>query len=67
MFNYGHWHAGWWGKVRDDSVTFENMAKGTVILPMIYKNDEFVPAGYPMLNAYNHQIIWLPTSKICTE
>lgn len=63
MFNYGRWHAGWWGKVRDNSVTFENMAKGTVILPMIYKNDEFVPAGYPMLNAYNHQIHLAPDFK----
>lgn len=60
MFNHGCWRAGWWGKAHNDSVTFENMAKGTVILPMIYKNKEFIPAGYPMLNAYNHQILLAP-------
>ncbi len=60
MFNHGCWHAGWWGKVQKDSVTFKNMAKGVVILPMVYKDESFIPAGYPVLNAYNHQIHLAP-------
>lgn len=60
LFNHGIWRAGWWGEALHDSVTFENMARGTVILPMIYENSEFIPAGYPMLNAYHHQILLAP-------
>ena len=67
MFNYGCWRAGWWGKMQNDSVTFRNMAKGVVILPMLYQNEELIPAGYPMLNAYNHQIHLVPDRQHCRQ
>lgn len=56
MFNHGTWKAGWWGEAHGDSVSFHNMTQGTVILPMTYENGTFTPVGYPVLNAYRHQI-----------
>lgn len=43
------------------------MAKGVVILPMLYQNEELIPAGYPMLNAYNHQIHLVPDRQHCRQ
>lgn len=48
MFSLAKWNAIWWGKRTQDSATFDNMPKGTVILPMYYKDYRLIP-GYPNL------------------
>lgn len=60
MYSMGRWNAEWWGKRDTNSVTFCNMPRGVVILPMIYKNGALVPIGYPVVNGYNHQLHLVP-------
>lgn len=60
VFNWGRWRPAWWGEVRGDSVTFSNMPKGIVILPVYYKHGRVVQAGYPQVHAYNHELQLTP-------
>ena len=60
MFSMGRWNAEWWGERMENSVTFHNMPRGVVILPMIYKEHQLIPIGYPIVNGYNHQLYLVP-------
>lgn len=60
IFNWGKWRPAWWGEVRGDSVTFSNMPKGIVILPVYCKHGRVVQAGYPQVHAYNHELQLTP-------
>jgi len=57
VFNGMGWRPTWWGYVKGDSVTFTNMCKGAVFLPMYYINGKLIPAGYPLASGYNHQLV----------
>lgn len=60
IFNLGAWNAVWWGRCINDSVTFTNMPCGLVILPLRFQNGELSPAGYPIINGYNHLLHLIP-------
>lgn len=60
VFNNGKWNTVWWGEIKNDSVTFSNMPKGVVILPVYYKRGRTVSAGYPIVNGYNHELHLVP-------
>ncbi|MDP4272564.1 MAG: transglutaminase domain-containing protein, partial [Bacteroidota bacterium] len=60
VLNYQMWQPTWWGRVAKDSVTFTNMPKGVVYLPVYYINSRIVPAGYPVAQGYNHQQVLSP-------
>jgi hypothetical protein len=60
VFNGMKWRPVWWGKVRDGAVTFGNMCKGAVFLPMYYSNGHLKPAGYPIAIGYHHQLVLMP-------
>ena len=60
IFSRSEWNAEWWGRQHCDSVTFSNMPKGIVILPMTYNKGKFKVAGYPVVNGFNHQLFLIP-------
>lgn len=60
IYNWGRWRPVWWGETQSDSVIFSKMPQGVVILPVYYKNGDTVPAGHPVLNAYNHVLHLAP-------
>ena len=60
IFSRSEWNAEWWGRQHCDSVTFSNMPKGIVILPMTYNKGKFKVAGYPIVNGFNHQLLLIP-------
>lgn len=60
IFSLREWNAEWWGKQNHDSVTFTNMPRGIVILPMTYNKGKFKVEGYPIVNGYNHQLLLVP-------
>lgn len=57
VFNGMVWRPTWWGNIQGGSVTFNNMCKGAVFLPMYYINGRLVPAGYPLASGYKHQLV----------
>jgi hypothetical protein len=56
----GKWQPVWWGKTKDNLVTFSNMPKGIAYLPAYYKDQELVPAGYVKVMGYNNEAILIP-------
>jgi hypothetical protein len=54
VFNGLKWRAAWWGRPQNGTVTFDNMCKGAVFLPMLYANGHLDPAGYPIAVGYHH-------------
>ncbi len=60
VFNGMKWRATWWGKIKDEQVTFDNLCKGAVFLPAYYSNNKITPAAYPIALGYNHQITLKP-------
>lgn len=47
------WQPTWWGKVKNETVTFENMGKGAVYLPMYYYNGKMLSAGNAIVSDYD--------------
>jgi len=60
VFNGLAWRVIWWGKVINNNVLFTKMSKGVVYLPMRYKKNFLIPAGFPVAVGYNHQLILTP-------
>lgn len=60
VFNGMKWRATWWGKIKDEQVTFDNLCKGAVFLPAYYSNNKITPAAYPIALGHNHQITLKP-------
>jgi len=60
VFNYLSWKPTWWGKVKKDSVRFNNMCRGVVYMPMWYVNHQLQPAGYPIAVGIQHQLVLKP-------
>lgn len=63
VFNYSKWRPVWWGEAIGDSATFTDMAKGCVFLPVLYQNGKTIPAGYPIANGQQKQVILKPDVK----
>ena len=62
VYNEGNWQPTWWGKIVDDSVTFKDMAKGVVYLPVYYHNGTILPAGDPVIMGYHEQLVLKPNT-----
>ena len=60
VYNGGSWTPTWWGKVKSDSVSFTAMGKGAVYLPTYYVNNSLAPAGYPVIEGFNHEMTLRP-------
>lgn len=60
VYNWGEWQPAWWGEVKSNKVTFCNMPKGVVILPVYYDRKGAAVAGHPMINGYNHLLQLAP-------
>jgi hypothetical protein len=56
VFNLSRWRPIWWGKVKQSRVSFSNMPKGVVYLPVFYENKKIIPAGYPVAVGYQHEM-----------
>lgn len=54
------WQPTWWGKIDNESVTFNNLCKGAVFLPAYYINNEIVPAAYPIASGYHNKLTLKP-------
>lgn len=60
VFSGGKWQPTWWGKVQDNGVTFTDMCKGVVYLPVYYKNNRLIFAGDPVLEGTNKEVVLKP-------
>ena len=60
IFNGLQWRAAWWGKVKNNVVSFTNMSKGVVYLPAYYENGKLKAAGYPVAEGYAHELVLKP-------
>lgn len=60
VFNFGTWRPIWWGRIRNNSVGFNNMSKGAVFLPSVYKNGKHVAIGYPVVLGNEGQTVLQP-------
>lgn len=60
VFNKLSWKPVWWGLPRGNAVTFNNMGKGVVYLPMDYIQGKLQPAGYPVVAGYHHTMTLRP-------
>jgi hypothetical protein len=60
IFNGGDWRPTWWGKIKNDSVSFSSMCKGAVFLPIYYINGNIEAAGYPIVVGYNNELVLEP-------
>ncbi len=49
VLNYGSWCPVQWGKVCNERVTFSDMGKGILYLPMYCKNGIMIPCGLPFV------------------
>lgn len=62
VFNELGWKPTWWGSVNQNLVTYKNMPKGAVYLPAYYIDGKITPAGYPVLQGYNHKTVLEPNT-----
>ncbi|MBC8054225.1 MAG: transglutaminase domain-containing protein [Sphingobacteriaceae bacterium] len=62
----GEWQPVWWGNTKDSIVAFSKMPKGIAYLPVYYKDEEIIPAGYPKVMGYNNEVVLKP-DKIKTR
>ena len=62
VYNDASWRPTWWGKVKNRKVRFDKMPKGAVYLPMYYYEGDLIPAGYPIANGFDRQILLRPDS-----
>jgi hypothetical protein len=60
VFNGLGWRPTWWGRINNNNVTFKNMAKGAVFLPVYYISGKIKPAGYPVAEGYHHEQVLAP-------
>lgn len=60
VFNGLKWKPTWWGKVTNDRAIFTSMSKGAVYLPIYYTNGKVTPAGYPIVEGYQHELVLEP-------
>ena len=54
------WRPTWWGKINNGEVTFDNLCKGAVFLPVYYIEEKIVPAAYPIALGYNNSLTLKP-------
>ena len=62
VFNGGNWKPIWWGKSGTQSVVFNQLCRGAVFLPCLYKNGRLVVAGNLVAVGYNHQQELIPNT-----
>ena len=61
VWNFSRWRPVWFAKVKSmGTATFTNMCKGVVYLPMYYYRQKMIPAGWPVINAYNYTKVLQP-------
>jgi hypothetical protein len=60
VHNGGKWRPVWWGRKAENTVTFTNMSKGAVYMPMYYENQTLKAAGYPMAVGGQHTLLLQP-------
>lgn len=60
VFNGQRWEPTWWGKVKQDSVVFDNMCKGAIFLPMSYKDGKLSAVGFPIASGYDTTFTIIP-------
>jgi Transglutaminase-like superfamily len=59
VFNSGEWQAIQWSKIENRSVNFIGMGIDLCYLPMILKDEEFVPIGVPLILQKDGQVKFL--------
>jgi len=60
IFNGLKWKPTWWGRKNGNSVSFTTMSKGVVYLPAFYNDHKMIPAGYPLVEGYHHEMSLAP-------
>lgn len=61
IFNNKTWVPVEWGEIKDRKVTFENMGRDIVYLPIVYNGDKMVPFAEPLI--LNKEGIVVPIKK----
>lgn len=62
-FNGLRWKPFWWGIIKDNQTQFNQVCKGTVILPQYYSNGNMIPAAAPILVGDTENRILAPDFK----
>jgi hypothetical protein len=52
VFDNQNWTPIYWGKIKGNKVTFENMGANIVYLPVCYENNKIIPLAPPFLLTY---------------
>jgi hypothetical protein len=60
VFNGLKWCPTWWGTITNGIANFSAMSKGVVYLPIYYNNGKISPAGYPVAEGYQHNVVLDP-------
>lgn len=47
------WQPAWWGRIKKSKVVFQDMCRGAVFLPAVFQNGRLIPAGDPVVCAYD--------------
>lgn len=64
VFGNQQWHIVQWGKIENNQVSFKDMGRGIVYLPVYYKNGTIIFASDPFLLQENGQIKSLAVTAI---
>lgn len=67
VLNGLQWRPTFWGFIKNNKVVFPKMACGVVYLPMVYRNNKLIPAGYPVLLFNNKETKTLKPNKTKTH
>jgi hypothetical protein len=60
-WNYLTWRPIWYGKKIDkNKITFTNMSKGVVYIPMYYDKQKMTPAGWPIIHDFDTTMLLIP-------
>jgi hypothetical protein len=60
-WNYMVWRPIWYAMQDDkNTITFTNMSKGVIYIPMQYKSQKMIPAGWPVLHDFDKTQILKP-------
>lgn len=63
VFNGMQWRPIYFGGVKNNKTIFKNMACGAIYLPMYYKDNKLLTAGYPILLKQNGTTDYLKTDR----